>query len=275
MFQSALHLNFLFVTLFCDLLYSQVSQCSSSSDGGSHCYTNCTPTALRYYGTCNYTHFCNYVALQTNYSCVPSYVILVNGSYSYYVAGIYVDGNGVGHLQQFTNQYCNSIAVGGALDNDCFDTDVGGPWTNEQKRSESEKDDELSSAHESEKDEVIKINSYEKFDLQNDQAKKASKRSVSEEMDINKIESEPKNQKRNLTLIEKEDSEHLGCNLLGTCDPSWNCPLQGSSLTYPINLSSCCFALINLNLSCACSKIAAALGFYPTPEVTLGFICLP
>lgn len=245
---------------FCDFCYTvHQTECSTSTDGGSHCYANCTPTALRYYGTCNYTPFCNYVALSTNYTCTPSYVILTNGSYSYYVAGIYVN-NGIGYLQTGTCQYCNSVAVGGELDNDCFESEIGGPWTNAQKRSALEEEDEEITSH------FIRDSN--------------SIRSVTSENLISEdLKNKPRSnsvQIRSDYLVEKDSTNDALCNLLGLCDPSWHCRLAGSSLSYPINLTSCCFALINLNLQCACSPIAAALGFYPpAPEGFLGFICLP
>jgi len=289
----------LFFVVLCNCYYTD-SECSTSTDGGSNCYTNCSPNALRYYGTCNYVPYCNFVALNANYNCVPSYVILPNGSFSYYVAGIYVTG-GVGYLQSGTCQFCNSVAVGGALDVSCFDSEVGGPWTNAQKRRTATSDDDEDSEEfisnvvietkyfenqnsnsNSNSNSFANINSYKS----NIDVEKKRTKNLNDNNEEAKIRSKPKNYNNNNNnfehvlrsddkIEEKEDRESL-CNLFGFCDPSWGCKLAGSSMSNPINLSSCCFALINLNNECACSPIAAALGLYPLGlGGLLGFICSP
>jgi len=270
--------------VWCDYFHTQ-TECSTSTDGGSHCYANCTPTALRYYGTCNYIRFCNYVALNANYNCVPSYVVLTNGSYSYYVAGIYVNG-GIGYMQTGTCQYCTSVAVGGEIDVNCFESEIGGPWTNAQKRNANEEDGEFASNFI--KDPSIAIQTSNSAKLTNMKFNSDTQIDRNEKRSDSSIDAEDKNiiipksnslskiiRRSDDTLEENTDNDSL-CNLLGLCDPNWHCRLAGSDLSHPINLSSCCFALINLNLQCACSPIAAALGFYPPPPFGwLGFVCLP
>lgn len=270
-------LYFFLFTVWWDYYFAQTAECSSATDGGTHCYSNCTPTALRYYGTCNYTHFCNYVALNTNYNCVSSYVILPNGSYSYYVAGIYVTG-GVGYMQSGTCQYCNSVTVGGEIDINCFESSIGGPWTNAQKRTATDEDNEEfistyvkdpSLTHQQASNSA-NMNSYNFNTIK----KRRSESTIEIE---DKITKKPKQDMSQLIRSDDMIQENNDlCNLLGFCDSSWHCRLAGSSLSYPINLSSCCFALLNLNLQCACSPIAAALGLYPPPPLGwLGFVCLP